>query len=250
MEVARRREIMPENGLTLGVMPTYNERENLPTIVPRVLGQGDGIHVLIVDDNSPDGTGELADEMAAADERIHVLHRAGKLGLGTAYIAGFKWALEKNYDLVFEMDSDFSHNPDHIPEFLDAAREYDLVLGSRYLRGVTVINWPMSRLMLSYFANVYARVITGLPFTDTTGGYKCYRRKVLEGIDLDAITSEGYSFQIETTFRAWREGFKIGEIKIIFTDRAEGTSKMSGRIIREAVWKVWWLRVLRILRRI
>lgn len=240
---------MSENGPTLVVMPTYNERENLPTIVPRVLAQGDGIHVLIVDDNSPDGTGQLADEMAA-DERIHVLHRAGKLGLGTAYLAGFKWALERDYEYVFEMDSDFSHNPDHIPEFLDAAREYDLVLGSRYLRGVTVINWPMSRLMLSYLANVYARVITGLPFTDTTGGFKCYRRKVLEGIDLEAISSEGYSFQIETTFRAWRRRFKIGEIKIIFTDRTEGTSKMSGRIIREAVWKVWWLRILRLLGRI
>jgi dolichol-phosphate mannosyltransferase len=231
-------------------MPTYNERENLPSIVPKVLAQGAGIHVLVVDDNSPDGTGQLADRLAAEDERIHVLHRAGKLGLGTAYIAGFKWALERDYEYVFEMDSDFSHNPDHIPEFLEAAGDYDLVLGSRYLRGVTVINWPMSRLLLSYFANKYARVVTGLPFSDTTGGFKCYRRQVLEEIDLEAITSEGYSFQIETTFRAWRKGFRIGEIKIIFTDRSEGTSKMSGRIIREAVWKVWWLRLLRIFGRI
>jgi dolichol-phosphate mannosyltransferase len=241
---------MPENRLTLVVMPTYNERENLPSIVPKVLAQGAGIHVLVVDDNSPDGTGQLADRLAAEDERIHVLHRAGKLGLGTAYIAGFKWALERDYEYVFEMDSDFSHNPDHIPEFLEAAGDYDLVLGSRYLRGVTVINWPMSRLLLSYFANKYARVVTGLPFSDTTGGFKCYRRQVLEEIDLEAITSEGYSFQIETTFRAWRKGFRIGEIKIIFTDRSEGTSKMSGRIIREAVWKVWWLRLLRIFGRI
>lgn len=241
---------MLENRLTLVVMPTYNERENLPSIVPKVLAQGAGIHVLVVDDNSPDGTGQLADALAAEDERIHVLHRAGKLGLGTAYIAGFKWALERDYEYVFEMDSDFSHNPDHIPEFLEAAQQYDLVLGSRYLRGVTVINWPMSRLMLSYFANKYARVVTGLPFSDTTGGFKCYRRKVLEEIDLGAITSEGYSFQIETTYRAWRKDFKIGEIKIIFTDRSEGTSKMSGRIIREAVWKVWWLRLLRIFGRI
>lgn len=231
-------------------MPTYNERENLPQIVPRVLSQGPGIHVLVVDDNSPDGTGELADKLAAENERIHVVHRPGKQGLGTAYIAGFKWALERDYEYVFEMDSDFSHNPDHIPQFLEAAKEYDLVLGSRYLRGVTVVNWPMSRLLLSYFANRYARVITGLPFTDTTGGFKCYRRKVLEEIDLDRITSEGYSFQIETTFRAWRKGFKIGEIKIIFTDRTEGTSKMSGKIIREAVWKVWWLRTLRIVRKL
>ena len=235
---------------TLVVMPTYNELENLPVIVPRVLSQRHGIEVLIVDDNSPDGTGEMADHMAEEDERIHVLHREGKLGLGTAYIAGFKWALERGYDFVFEMDSDFSHNPDHIPEFLDAARDYDLVLGSRYLKGVTVINWPMARLLLSYFANKYARIVTGLPFTDTTGGFKCYRRKVLEGIDLDRITSEVYSFQIETTFRAWRKGFKIGEITIVFSDRTEGASKMSGRIIREAVWKVWWLRVLRIFRRI
>ncbi|MGD2216666.1 MAG: polyprenol monophosphomannose synthase [Gemmatimonadales bacterium] len=235
---------------TLIVMPTYNERENLPQIVPLVLSQGPGIHVLIVDDSSPDGTGELADTMAAEDERIHVVHRPGKQGLGTAYIAGFKWALDRDYEYVFEMDSDFSHNPDHIPQFLEAARDYDLVLGSRYLKGVTVINWPMSRLLLSYFANRYARVITGLPFTDTTGGFKCYRRKVLEEIDLDRITSEGYSFQIETTFRAWRKGFKIGEIKIIFSDRTEGTSKMSGKIIREAVWKVWWLRLLRIVRKL
>jgi dolichol-phosphate mannosyltransferase len=235
---------------TLVVMPTYNERENLPQIVPLVLSQDPGIHVLIVDDNSPDGTGELADKLAGENERVHVVHRPGKQGLGTAYIAGFKWALERDYEYVFEMDSDFSHNPEHIPQFLEAAKEYDLVLGSRYLRGVTVVNWPMSRLLLSYFANKYARVITGLPFTDTTGGFKCYRRKVLEEIDLDRITSEGYSFQIETTFRAWRKGFKIGEIKIIFTDRTEGTSKMSGKIIREAVWKVWWLRTLRIVRKL
>ncbi len=235
---------------TLVVMPTYNERENVPVIVPRVLAQGPAVQVLIVDDNSPDGTGEIADELAAGDERIHVIHRSGKLGLGTAYITGFKWALARDYEYVFEMDSDFSHNPDHIPEFLAAAQDHDLVLGSRYLRGVTVINWPMSRLMLSYFANRYARFATGLPFTDTTGGFKCYRRRVLEGIDLDAIRSEGYSFQIETTFRAWRKGFKIGEIKIIFSDRTEGTSKMSGKIIREAVWRVWKLRLMKLLRRI
>jgi dolichol-phosphate mannosyltransferase len=228
-------------------MPTYNERETLPVIVPKVLAKDPGIHVLVVDDNSPDGTGDQADRMAAEQPRIHVLHRSGKLGLGTAYIAGFKWALERDYDYVFEMDSDFSHSPDHIPEFLQAAQEYDLVLGSRYLRGVTVINWPMSRLLLSFFANRYSRLITGLPFTDTTGGFKCYRRAVLEGIALDAIRSEGYSFQIETTFRAWRKGFKIGEIKIVFSDRTEGTSKMSGRIVREAIWRVWLLRLWRIL---
>jgi dolichol-phosphate mannosyltransferase len=231
-------------------MPTYNERENLPQIVPLTLRQDPGVHVLVVDDNSPDGTGELADRLAAESERVHVIHRPGKLGLGTAYIAGFKWALARDYEYVFEMDSDFSHNPDHIPVFLEAVQQYDLVLGSRYLKGVTVINWPMSRLLLSYFANRYARIVTGLPFTDTTGGFKCYRREVLEAIELDRITSEGYSFQIETTFRAWRKGFKIGEIKIIFTDRSEGASKMSGKIIREAIWKVWWLRLLRIVRKL
>ena len=240
--------MLPDNAQTLIVMPTYNERENVPVIVPLVLAQHPGIQILIVDDNSPDGTGAIADEMAAADSRIHVLHRAGKLGLGTAYVAGFKWALERDYQFVFEMDSDFSHNPDHIPEFLDAAQEHDLVLGSRYLKGVTVINWPMSRLLLSYFANKYARIVTGLPFSDTTGGFKCYRREVLEGIDLDRIRSEGYSFQIETTFRAWRKGFNLGEITIVFSDRSEGTSKMSGKIMREAVWRVWKLRLMRIFR--
>jgi len=240
--------MLPDNAQTLIVMPTYNERENVPVIVPLVLAQHPGIQILIVDDNSPDGTGAIADEMAASDSRIHVLHRAGKLGLGTAYVAGFKWALERDYQFVFEMDSDFSHNPDHIPEFLEAAQEHDLVLGSRYLKGVTVINWPMSRLLLSYFANKYARIVTGLPFSDTTGGFKCYRREVLEGIDLDRIRSEGYSFQIETTFRAWRKGFKLGEITIVFSDRTEGTSKMSGKIMREAVWRVWKLRLMRILR--
>lgn len=235
---------------TLIVMPTYNERENLGQVVPQVLAQGPGVNVLIVDDNSPDGTGAIADQMAEENERVHVIHRPGKQGLGTAYIAGFRWALERDYEFVFEMDSDFSHNPDHIPEFLEAAKDHDLVLGSRYLKGVTVVNWPMTRLLLSYFANKYSRIVTGLPFSDTTGGFKCYRRKVLEEIDLDAIRSEGYSFQIETTFRAWRKGFRIGEIKIIFTDRTEGTSKMSGRIIREAIWRVWKLRLLRIFGRL
>jgi len=239
-----------EQELTLVVMPTYNERENIGSIIPLVLGQGPGIHVLIVDDNSPDGTGAIADELASADPRVHVLHREGKLGLGTAYVAGFRWALEREYEYIFEMDSDFSHNPDHIPEFLAAAQQYDLVLGSRYLKGVTVVNWPMSRLLLSYFANIYSRVVTGLPFTDTTGGFKCYHRKVLEGIDLAAIRSEGYSFQIETTFRAWRKRFSVGEIKIVFTDRTEGTSKMSGKIVREAVWRVWKLRLMRTFRRL
>jgi dolichol-phosphate mannosyltransferase len=227
----------------LVIIPTYNERENLPRIVPRVLAQDDALHVLVVDDNSPDGTGQLADEMAAQDPRIHVLHRAGKLGLGTAYLAGFRWALERDYALIFEMDADFSHNPDHLPEFLEAIEDADLVLGSRYRNGkVTIVNWPMSRLILSYSANIYARFATGLQLWDGTGGFKCFRRKVLAAIPLDQVRSNGYAFQIEMSFRAWKRGFRIHEIPIVFNDRTEGESKMSKRIVREAVWMVWRLR--------
>jgi len=227
----------------LVIIPTYNERENLPRIVPQILQQDPRLEVLVVDDNSPDGTGKLAAALAAEDPRIHVLHRAGKLGLGTAYVAGFRWALEGGYDYVFEMDADFSHDPRHLPTFLEEIAYADLVIGSRYLnRRVTVVNWPMSRLMLSYFANVYARRVTGLKLWDSTGGYKCYRRAVLAEIDLDRVRSNGYSFQIEMSFRAWRKGFRIREITITFSDRSEGHSKMSGRIVREAVWMVWRLR--------
>jgi len=227
----------------LVIIPTYNERENLPRIVPAILQQDPRLEVLVVDDNSPDGTGKLAAALAAEDARIHVLHRAGKLGLGTAYVAGFRWALEGGYDYVFEMDADFSHDPRHLPTFLAEIADADLVIGSRYLnRRVTVVNWPMSRLMLSYFANVYARWVTGLKLWDSTGGYKCYRRAVLAEIDLDQVRSNGYSFQIEMSFRAWRKGFRIREITITFSDRSEGHSKMSGRIVREAVWMVWRLR--------
>ena len=227
----------------LVIIPTYNERENLPKIVPLVLEQDPRLEVLVVDDGSPDGTGELADGMAAADRRVHVLHRPGKLGLGTAYVAGFRWALEQGHDYVFEMDADFSHDPRHLPTFLAQIADADVVIGSRYLnRRVTVINWPMSRLMLSYFANVYARWVTGLQLWDSTGGYKCYRRSVLAGVNLDQVRSNGYSFQIEMSFRAWRKGFLIKEITITFSDRSEGRSKMSGRIVREAVWMVWRLR--------
>src|SRR5512135_2631501 len=194
----------------LVIIPTYNEASNLPQIVPVVLEQDPRLEVLVVDDNSPDGTGELAEALAAADPRVHVLHRSGKLGLGTAYVAGFRWALRNGFDYVFEMDADFSHDPKHLPTFLAEIADADLVIGSRYLnRRVTVINWPMSRLMLSYFANVYARRVTGLRLWDSTGGYKCYRRSVLEAIDLDQVRSNGYSFQIEMSFRAWRKGFRI-----------------------------------------
>ncbi len=226
------------------IIPTYTERQNVERLVEQVLGQDSRLDVLIVDDNSPDGTGELADELAARSERVHALHRAKKLGLGTAYLAGFQWALQRpEYGFVFEMDADFSHDPKHLPEFLAAIEDADLVLGSRYRYGkVTVVNWPMGRLLLSYFANIYARAVTGLPLFDATGGFKCFRREVLEAIDLQSVRSNGYAFQIEMSFRAWRRGFRIAEIPIVFVDRTEGESKMSKRIVREAVWMVWRLR--------
>jgi dolichol-phosphate mannosyltransferase len=232
---------MPERPLV--VVPTYNERVNLPLIVPPILAQDPRLEVLVVDDNSPDGTGALADQLAAADPRIHVLHRPGKSGLGKAYLAGFRWALDQGYDLIFEMDADFSHDPKFLPAFLEAARDADLVIGSRYKTGVNVINWPISRLLLSLGANEYARRVTGLPLTDSTGGFKCFRRQVLEAIDFDRVRSNGYSFQIEMSFRAWKKGFRLVEIPIVFTDRVEGQSKMNGRIVREAIWMVWWLRL-------
>jgi dolichol-phosphate mannosyltransferase len=227
----------------LVVVPTYNERVNLPLIVPQILQQDIRIEVLVVDDNSPDGTGRMADEMAAAEPRIHVMHRPGKEGLGKAYIAGFKWALERDYDYIFEMDADFSHDPKYLPEFLQSIERADLVVGSRYRSGVNVINWPIYRLLLSLGANEYARRITGLPLTDSTGGFKCFRRRVLESIDFSKVKSNGYSFQIEMSFRAWKQGFRVVEIPIVFTDRVEGQSKMNKRIVREAIWMVWWLRI-------
>lgn len=232
---------------TLVIIPTYNERENIERIVPLVLDKDPSIHVLIVDDGSPDGTGQIADFLAKEDDRIFVIHRKNKSGLGTAYITGFKFALQRSYDLIFEMDCDFSHDPKYIPHFLEAIRDSDLVLGSRYISGVNVINWPMSRLLLSYYANVYSRIITGLPVKDATGGFKCYRREVLEAIELDKVKSNGYSFQIEMSFRAWKKGFKIKEIPIVFEDRRLGQSKMSKKIVREAVWMVWRLRLWSLL---
>ena len=225
------------------VVPTYNERPNLPVIIPEILKEDPRLDVLVVDDNSPDGTGNLADEMAAANPRIHVLHRPGKAGLGKAYLAGFRWALERGYDLVFEMDADFSHDPRFLSQFLVAIQDADLVIGSRYATGVNVINWPISRLLLSIGANQYARWVTGLPLSDSTGGFKCFRREVLAAIDFDRVRSNGYSFQIEMSLRAWKKGFRLKEIPIVFTDRVEGQSKMNRRIVREAVWMVWWLRL-------
>lgn len=228
----------------LVVIPTYNEMENLPRIVPDVLGRDERLSILIVDDNSPDGTGKLADEMAASNPRLHVLHREAKEGLGKAYLAGFKWALARDYDRVFEMDADFSHNPKYLTEFLKESETADLVLGSRYVSGVNVINWPMGRLLLSYYANVYARIVTGLPVRDATGGFKCFRREVLESLNFDLVGSNGYAFQIEMSFRVWKKGFRIKEIPIVFTDREHGQSKMSKRIVREAIWMVPKLRLM------
>jgi dolichol-phosphate mannosyltransferase len=226
---------------TLIVMPTYNERENLPRMVARLLALPVKVDLLVVDDNSPDGTGKLADELAAKHPEVHVLHRAEKNGLGRAYLAGFKWALERGYEFVFEMDGDFSHNPDDVPAFLEAAQQADLVLGSRYMNGIRIINWPLSRLMLSKGAAFYVRVITGMPITDPTGGYKCFRRAALQALNLDAVHSNGYSFQIELTHKLWRQGYRVAEVPIIFTERVEGHSKMSGHIVSEALFMVWRL---------
>jgi len=234
-------DALPDRALV--IVPTYNERFNIARLIPAILAQDPSLEILVVDDGSPDGTGAIVDAIVATNPRVNVIHREGKLGLGTAYIAGFRWALERKYDLVFEMDADFSHNPERLPEFLESIKEADLVLGSRYQDGhVNVVNWPMSRLFLSYAANVYARFVTGLPIFDTTGGFKCFRRNVLESIDLNSVKSNGYAFQIEMSYRAWKRGFRLFEIPIIFVDRTEGVSKMSKKIVREAVWMVWRLR--------
>lgn len=226
----------------LVAIPTYNEADNLPQLIPVVLNQGNHFHILIVDDNSPDGTAKLVKEMQKTEPRLHLIERPGKMGLGTAYVAGFKYAIANTFDYVFEMDADLSHDPAELPKLLEKAEEYDLVIGSRYISGVNVVNWPMRRLLLSYFANLYTRVITGMPVHDATGGYKCFKRKVLESIDLDAIHSNGYAFQIEMNFKTWRKGFRILEIPIVFVDRRIGVSKMSKHIVYEAVWMVWRLK--------
>jgi len=237
-------------GRVLVILPTYNEIEGLGTIVPLVLERSDRLDVLIIDDNSPDGTGELADRLAAENDRVRVLHREGKLGLGSAYLRGFEWGLERGYEILFEMDSDGSHDPLYLTDMLEATADYDVVVGSRYLKGVNVINWPMSRLLLSYFANRYASFVTGLRLRDSTAGFKCFKREVLEAIDLSQIDSTGYAFQIEMNFRAWKRGFSVGEVPIVFVDRTAGESKMSGSIVREAVWRVWSLRLKSIFRRL
>ncbi len=227
---------------SLVIIPTYNEADNVSKIIPEVLAQDEGFNVLIVDDNSPDGTAKLVKEMQKSSPRVHLIERPSKQGLGTAYVAGFKYALSHGFDFVFEMDADFSHDPQSLLKLLAKAEECDLVIGSRYISGVNVINWPMSRLILSYSANLYTRLVTGLPVRDATAGFKCYRRAVLESLDLDSITSNGYSFQIETNFMAWKKGFRVCEVPIVFTDRREGISKMSKHIVYEAAWMVWKLK--------
>jgi dolichol-phosphate mannosyltransferase len=227
----------------LVIVPTYNEADNVSELVPRILEQDPGLEVLIVDDNSTDGTGAAVEEMRKTEPRLHCLHRPGKMGLGTAYVDGFRYALERDYEVVFEMDADFSHDPDSLPAFLEAIQDADMVIGSRYLKGVTVVNWPLSRLILSYGANLYTRIITWMPFKDATGGFKCFRRNTLEQVDLTRVHSDGYGFQIEINFKVWRKGLRVREIPILFVDRRVGISKMNRRIIWEAMWLVWKLKL-------
>jgi dolichol-phosphate mannosyltransferase len=232
---------------SLVIIPTFNEIENIEKIILVTRSVQNDIHILVVDDNSPDGTAEKVKDLQKNIADLHLIQRPGKLGLGTAYVTGFKFALENGYDTIFEMDADFSHDPKEIPNFLEAIKEADLVIGSRYIKGVNVVNWPLSRLLLSYYANVYTRFVTGLPLRDSTGGFKCFRREVLEAINLDNIHSGGYSFQIEMNFKAWKKGYRIKEIPIIFIDRAIGKSKMSKKIVREAVLMVWRLKIRSLL---
>ena len=230
----------------LVIIPTYNEADNIVNIVTKVLEQSEILNVLVVDDNSPDKTFMIVKDLMQKEDRLHLIHRAGKMGLGSAYVEGFKYALSKEYDYILEMDADFSHDPEEIPKMLEVVKSNDLVIGSRYLKGIKIVNWPLWRLLLSTFAAKYVRVITGMPVCDPTGGFKCFRKEVLEAIDLDYILSDGYSFQVEMNYRTWVKKFRIKEIPIVFTDRRVGESKMTTKIIREAVWMVWKLRWLHI----
>ena len=235
----------------LVIVPTYNERDNIGRLLERLLALPCALEVLVVDDGSPDGTGDLVAARAAGEPRVHLMRRPGKRGLGSAYRDGFRYALANGAEYIFEMDADFSHDPDRIMAFLETAREADLVLGSRYLDGkVTVINWPLGRLILSYSANVYTRIITGLPVYDATGGFKCFRRRALEAVRLDRVRSDGYAFQIEMSYKLWRKGFRIVEIPIVFSDRVAGESKMNRRIVWEAAGMVWRLRLADLLGRL
>jgi dolichol-phosphate mannosyltransferase len=233
----------------LVIVPTFNESYNIQKLIQQIFHQRiRGLEILVIDDSSPDGTAEIVSDMAVSEHRLHLLKREQKQGLGTAYIAGFKYALQRDYDLIIEMDADFSHDPKELKNLIDGCKEYDVTIGSRYLKGTAnVVNWPLSRLILSMGASTYTRMITGLPVRDCTAGFKCFRRQVLESIDLDRIQSDGYSFQIEMNFKAWKRGFTIGEIPIIFIDRRAGTSKMSKKIVREAIWVVWKLKFLSLI---
>jgi dolichol-phosphate mannosyltransferase len=233
----------------LVIIPTYNERENIVLLLPEIRKIAPDAHILIVDDNSPDGTSQCAKELGRGIGHVHVLDRTKKEGLGRAYLAGFDWALQRDYDYIFEMDADFSHDPAYLPAFLQAIADADLVIGSRYISGVNVINWPMSRLLLSYFGNIGARIIAGVPVRDCTGGFKCFRRQVLEQLNLSHIGSSGYSFQVEVNYHVWKKRFRIKEIPIVFTDRKRGVSKMSTSIIREALVLLWKLRLLSLIHR-
>ena len=234
----------------LVIIPTYNEKENIKNVLSRL--DNFGVDILIIDDNSPDGTADIVKKIKEKNSHIHLLEREGKLGLGTAYVAGFKWALQKKYEFILEMDADLSHNPDDVPKLLEKCRnsKVDMAIGSRYCQGVNVVNWPLKRLLLSYGASKYTRIITGLKIYDPTAGFKCFRRRVLENINLDGIKSSGYSFQIEMNFRAWKKGYNICEVPIIFTERTEGKSKMSKAIIFEAIFMVWKLKLLSIFGRL
>jgi dolichol-phosphate mannosyltransferase len=230
----------------LVIIPTYNEAENIESIIAAVLQQNEILNVLIVDDNSPDGTGDIVKNLQQENKRLHLIERRGKLGLGSAYVEGFKYALNEDYDYIFEMDADFSHDPAELNNMLTEIKQNDLVIGSRYIKGVNVVNWPLQRLMLSYFAALYVRFITGMNIKDPTSGFKCFRKEVLEEIDLDCILSDGYSFQIEMHYRTWNKNFIIKEIPIVFTDRRSGKSKMSKKIVREAILMVWKLKFLKL----
>lgn len=235
----------------LVIIPTYNEAKNIAILIEKIINLNiPNLSILVIDDNSPDGTWEVVEKIASEDSRVNLLKRPSKLGLGTAYVEGFKYALNHYYDYIFEMDADLSHDPNEIKNFLEKIKECDLVIGSRYVTGVNVINWPLSRLILSVGANWYTRMITGMPIKDCTSGFKCFRRKVLESIDLDHISSDGYAFQIEMNYKAWKKNFRICEIPIIFVDRAQGSSKMSRKVMLEAVWMVWKLRLLGLLGKI
>jgi len=233
---------------TLVIIPTYNEYENIKCILDAIFELNiEELDVLVVDDNSPDLTGDLVERLAKDNPALHLLKRPGKMGLGTAYVDGFKYGLKRGYERLIEMDADFSHDPKELPNLIKASEHFDLVIGSRYVTGINVVHWPLSRLLLSIGASYYARLITGLPIKDCTAGFKCFRREVLEAIDLDKIQSDGYSFQIEMNFKAFKKGFKLGEIPIIFIDRRTGISKMSPKIVREAIWVVWFLKIKSIL---